>query len=104
MDLDLTAEEREFRDEVRVSLTLFASLVVRDGRPDGVFQAAAAHVIATDAALRNAAANIQVHGGIGFTWEHDAHLYVTRANVLATVLGGRAAHLATLLAERPAQS
>jgi alkylation response protein AidB-like acyl-CoA dehydrogenase len=31
--------------------------------------------------------NIQVHGGIGFTWEHDAHLYVRRALVLNAVLG-----------------
>src|SRR4030095_1376659 len=31
--------------------------------------------------------NIQVHGGIGFTWEHDGHLYLRRAAVLATLLG-----------------
>ena len=31
--------------------------------------------------------NIQVHGGIGFTWEHDAHLYLRRAMVLNAVLG-----------------
>ena len=30
--------------------------------------------------------NIQVHGGIGFTWEHDAHLYLRRATALAAVL------------------
>ncbi len=33
--------------------------------------------------VRNAKASIQVHGGIGFTWEHDAHLYVRRATALA---------------------
>ncbi len=31
--------------------------------------------------------NIQVHGGIGFTWEHDAHLFLRRALVLNAVLG-----------------
>ena len=31
--------------------------------------------------------NIQVHGGIGFTWEHDAHLYLRRALVLNGLLG-----------------
>ncbi len=37
--------------------------------------------------------NIQVHGGIGFTWEHDAHLYLRRATAIAAVLDGElAAH------------
>ena len=34
--------------------------------------------------------NIQVHGGIGFTWEHDAHLYLRRATALAAVARRRA--------------
>ena len=34
--------------------------------------------------------NIQVHGGIGFTWEHDAHLYLRRALVLNALLGSPA--------------
>ena len=38
-------------------------------------------------AVHNAQMNIQVHGGIGFTWEHDAHLYLRRALVLNAVLG-----------------
>jgi alkylation response protein AidB-like acyl-CoA dehydrogenase len=37
--------------------------------------------------------NIQVHGGIGFTWEHDAHLFLRRATAIASVLDAeRAAH------------
>ncbi len=39
------------------------------------------------AAVHNAQMNIQVHGGIGFTWEHDAHLFLRRALVLNAVLG-----------------
>ena len=35
------------------------------------------------AAVSNASLNIQVHGGIGFTWEHDAHLYLRRATAIA---------------------
>ena len=35
--------------------------------------------------------NIQVHGGIGFTWEHDAHLYLRRATALAAVVDAEAA-------------
>ena len=33
------------------------------------------------ASLDNAEVNVQNHGGIGFTWEHSAHRYVTRAQV-----------------------
>ena len=38
-------------------------------------------------AVHNAQMNIQVHGGIGFTWEHDAHLFLRRALVLNALLG-----------------
>ncbi|HEY3588306.1 MAG TPA: acyl-CoA dehydrogenase, partial [Myxococcaceae bacterium] len=38
-------------------------------------------------AVQNAQMNIQVHGGIGFTWEHDAHLFLRRALVLNALLG-----------------
>ncbi|HEU5474163.1 MAG TPA: acyl-CoA dehydrogenase [Actinophytocola sp.] len=62
--------------------------------------AAAAAAVALDAAVDNAKDCIQVLGGIGFTWEHDAHLYLRRAIALREVLGGsgrwrrRAAELA----------
>ena len=46
---------------------------------------AAAHAIRTQVA--NAECNIQLHGGIGFTWEHDAHMYLRRARTLAALLG-----------------
>lgn len=39
-----------------------------------------------------AADNIQVHGGIGFTWEHPAHLYLRRARTDAQILGDPAWH------------
>jgi len=38
---------------------------------------------------RVALQNVQVHGGIGYTWEHDAHLYVRRATVLQAFAGGQ---------------
>jgi alkylation response protein AidB-like acyl-CoA dehydrogenase len=47
------------------------------------------------------AETVQLHGGIGFTWEHDAHLYFRRARADAVLLGGAAYHrerLAGLLA------
>jgi alkylation response protein AidB-like acyl-CoA dehydrogenase len=50
------------------------------------YTAAIAAALAIPAAVQNAQLNIQVHGGIGFTWEHDAHLYLRRAAAVAAVL------------------
>ena len=49
--------------------------------------AAAARISATQAFQHCAKNNIQVHGGMGFTWEFDCHLYYRRANALAVGLG-----------------
>jgi alkylation response protein AidB-like acyl-CoA dehydrogenase len=59
-----------------------------DGAPEelGVVAPLAKSVCA-DAAYRIAAETIQMHGGIGFTWEHDAHLYFKRATALRTLHG-----------------
>src|ERR1700751_6312536 len=51
-----------------------------------IYTAAIAAVLAVPAAVSNASLNIQVHGGIGFTWEHDAHLYLRRAAAIAAVV------------------
>ncbi len=50
--------------------------------------AASARVSATQAFQLCAKNNIQVHGGMGFTWEYDCHLYYRRSNLLALSLGG----------------
>ena len=50
------------------------------------YAAAIAAALAVPAAVGNANLNIQVHGGIGFTWEHDAHLYLRRAAAIAAVV------------------
>jgi alkylation response protein AidB-like acyl-CoA dehydrogenase len=50
--------------------------------------AAGARVAATQAYQLCAANNIQVHGGMGFTWEFDCHLHYRRSNALALALGG----------------
>jgi alkylation response protein AidB-like acyl-CoA dehydrogenase len=57
-----------------------------DGGDQLSYTAAIAAVLASPAAVGNANLNIQVHGGIGFTWEHDAHLYLRRAAAIAAVL------------------
>ncbi len=58
-----------------------------DDRHAGSLAAAAAIGLALDAAFANAKDCIQVLGGIGFTWEHDAHLYLKRAMVMRSLLG-----------------
>nr|MBC8272720.1 acyl-CoA dehydrogenase [Gammaproteobacteria bacterium] len=50
--------------------------------------AATARVSATQAYQLCARDNIQVHGGMGFTWEFDCHLYYRRSNYLTLMLGG----------------
>jgi 3-oxochol-4-en-24-oyl-CoA dehydrogenase len=65
------------------------------------FTAAVAATLAGQAAYVCANLNQQVHGGIGMTWEHDAHLYLRRATVLRALLDGdNAAADATDLARR----
>ena len=51
------------------------------------FPAAVAASHAIRAQVLNSQNNIQLHGGIGFTWEHDAHLYLRRARTLAALIG-----------------
>jgi alkylation response protein AidB-like acyl-CoA dehydrogenase len=53
----------------------------------------------SEAYFHAAAENIQIHGGIGFTWEHDAHLYFKRAKSSELILGDPAYHR-ELLAQR----
>lgn len=66
---------------------------VADHAPDEVAEAASlAKAWVSDAYLHASGENIQVHGGIGFTWEHEAHLYFKRARSSATLLGDGAHH------------
>jgi len=75
-----------------------AALYVEGAHPDAAFHAAAAYVLAARGASRSAADNIQNHGGIGFTWEHDAHLYVRRVVVLENLFGPLRASYPALMA------
>jgi len=58
--------------------------------------ASLAKAVCGEAYLRAAAESIQIHGGIGFTWEHDAHLYYRRARANETLLGDGTAHRARI--------
>jgi hypothetical protein len=73
--------------EVAACQVDFASVVVAENRPDAYYHATAAKLVAVEAALKNGATNIQVHGAIGFTAEADAHVYLKRAHTI-DILGG----------------
>ncbi len=87
------------RAEAATSLTRYAALAVLDGLPDASFHAYAARSVAARSAVENAQINVQNHGGIGFTWEHTAHRYVTRAQVRSRTVGTLRDSLAGLLAQ-----
>ena len=56
------------------------------------FGAAVAATQAIHSQVFNAENNIQLHGGIGFTWEHDAHLYFKRARASESLFGSPQSH------------
>ena len=58
--------------------------------------ASLAKAYCSEAYFHAAAENIQIHGGIGFTWEHDAHLYLKRAKGSEILFGDATAHRARL--------
>lgn len=67
---------------------LYAAAALDGNRPDWRFACAAAEFTAIEGAQQSAQTNLQVHGGMGFTWEHDAHLFLKRVLHLAARLGG----------------
>ncbi|KAB2370574.1 acyl-CoA dehydrogenase [Actinomadura montaniterrae] len=64
-----------------------AARALDEGTEEAGFAAAVAAVIAADAGVQTARDAIQMLGGIGFTWEHDAHIYLRRALTLRALLG-----------------
>ena len=61
------------------SITYYAAWALDEGSPEAPLAVSMAKAYVSDAFRRVAAAGIQLHGGIGFTWEHDLHLYFKRA-------------------------
>jgi alkylation response protein AidB-like acyl-CoA dehydrogenase len=81
------------RAEVARSAAIYATVSVRDAAADAAFQASVAKILCANAYIQNAADNVQNHGGMGFTWECDAHLFVKRARGFDQTLGARWRHL-----------
>jgi len=80
------------------STAYHAAWSIGSGDPDASVAAAVAKIWCSDAGLRVAESALQVHGGIGFTWESDVHLYLKRVQ-LDQVSFGDAEHHRTRLGE-----
>jgi alkylation response protein AidB-like acyl-CoA dehydrogenase len=74
------------------SAVWWAACAVDEGASDATIALHAAKSLAADTAFACAGHMIQLHGGIGFTWEHDAHLFFKRARSIQTLLGTGAWH------------
>jgi len=77
------------RAEAAIAQSTYAVISAQSGHDDAAFQIASAGVLASEAAHKNSAENLQIHGGIGYTAEHTPHLYVKRAHVMDHIAGGQ---------------
>jgi alkylation response protein AidB-like acyl-CoA dehydrogenase len=84
---DLLLEVESLRSAVN-----YAAAAVSDGSEEVPVVASLVKAYASETYFHVAAENIQIHGGIGFTWEHDAHLYFKRAKSSELFLGDATYH------------
>ncbi len=85
------------------STSYYAAWCAAAADPERALSASMAKAWCSDASRRVMATGLQVHGGIGFTWEHEMHLYLKRAQLDQVSYGDAAAHrdrIATLLRAR----
>jgi alkylation response protein AidB-like acyl-CoA dehydrogenase len=86
--------------------TYYAAWALDAAAPDAALAASVAKAYVGDASRKVCGMSIQVHGGIGFTWEYDLHLYFKRAKHLEALYGDADFHreqALKLLLENPVQ-
>jgi len=88
---DLWVEVTQARAAAR-----YAAACLATGDPDAKVAVALAQAYCSDVAVHAAQECVQLHGGIGFTWEHPAHLYLKRAKADSIAFGTADAHRAAL--------
>jgi len=81
-----------FEVESSRSIVHYAAWAAREAHPEAELSAAMAKAYVSDAYTRVAADGIQLHGGVGFTWEYDCHLYFKRAKTNEVWLGDASHH------------
>jgi alkylation response protein AidB-like acyl-CoA dehydrogenase len=90
---DLLLEVESLRSAVG-----YAAAAVAEDSPEIPVLASLVKAYASETYFHVAAESIQIHGGIGFTWEHDAHLYFKRAKSSELFLGDGSYHRERLAA------
>jgi alkylation response protein AidB-like acyl-CoA dehydrogenase len=78
--------------------TYYAAMALDAGAADATMAASVAKAFTCAGVAALAGEALQAHGGIGFTWEHDLHLYLRRAKVNEMLYGAPAAHYERLAA------
>lgn len=76
------------RAEAALSQTFYAAIEATARADESLFEMACARLLAGDAAVENARFNVQIHGGMGFTYEADAHLFLKRALLVSAINSG----------------
>ncbi len=74
------------------ALGYFAALTIAEDDDRATISTSMAKAAVGDAAQRIAKEGIQIHGGIGYTWEHDMHMYVRRLQSSTNLFGGPSIH------------
>lgn len=87
------------KNEVARSNAYYGAWALNDGAPELPVAAAAARIAASDAFWFASKENIQIHGGMGFTWDVDCHLYYRRSRQLSLVAGAPKVWKERLVAE-----
>lgn len=80
------------------SATYYAAMALDAHTPDAALSASVAKTFTADAVGEVAGEALQTHGGIGFTWEHDLHLYLRRAKAGGVLEGTTAEHQERIVA------
>ena len=74
------------------SITYYAAWALSEGEDETALAAAMAKAYTSDAYRHTSSENIQIHGGVGFTWEYDCHLYFKRAKAVEVTYGNPSGH------------
>jgi len=88
--------------ELAKSAAYYAAASLDEGDDDAVANAHLAKALASDAYMQTAIHAVQIHGGIGFTWDNDTHLWFKRAKSSEVLLGDAKYHRELMLQNWPA--
>ena len=88
--------------ELAKSAAYYAAASLDDGDADAAANAHLAKALASDTYTQTAIHAVQIHGGIGFTWDNDTHLWFKRAKSSEVLLGDAAYHREKMLQNWPA--